>query len=698
MDSNNTNSDAITHSDANFSHLPSYTDWQSREENQNGTVDQYHDQMCAHGPHLYKNREQPGTAIAIFKYLAKRDHLGGMNAYGVSLVDGDTPGALCDPKEGFTWVEKSAKLGFAKAQSNLASYFSSGTGCEQNGKEALRWGYMAIEGGYVEAYSVIGIMYMQGHGVAVDHFKAVDLFQRGMDAGSLDCICKLGLQYQKGRGVTKNSPRAMELYEKAVGLGDVAGCYYLGYLYMEGDDGIPPDLSKGIKNYERAAQAGVVAAIRNLGNFYEYGNGVPQNYETALQYFMRAANSEDALAFYYLGLKYRNGTGVPQDYAKAYEYYERAAKQNHKEAICSLGFLLGSGLGCTKDLVRATELYQQAAGLGEATATYNLGCVFENGEGVPVNLLKALDYYRKAVELNYDLAKQCLLPNSRLTTCLYHTGLTFQNHGKIREAGDYFQAAAQLGHTRAVAQLSKMYADALWGMHAVSFNTEMRYCTPPQAPDTTLSILPVELLTQIFLWLHPKQCLRLRRTSHRMLAFVDNETFARHLLQVNISFLPPQVEKWQNWFDAMLFHGPHAYQVAYLEMRLNGIQAIRGWEMDDGSGKDHKMKEFPAVLVQWTSLTCLQLSGCRLTGAIPESIKYLRGLKKVNLSYNRFDGTQIPVTSIMGLNNLEVLLLIACGLVGKVGSEFAAFLESLKRYSLLKNKLEVETNFKWAKK
>ncbi|KAJ3263414.1 hypothetical protein HDU77_010708 [Chytriomyces hyalinus] len=694
---NNNSNDSRDTFNTHFTDFPSYNDWHSREENQRGTVDQYHDELYAHGLHLYNDRKQPDAAIAIFTYLANREHAGGMNAYGVRLVEGDTPGAVRDRPTGFTWVEKSAKLGFAKAQGNLASYLSSGTGCEQNNKEALRWGYMAIEGGYVEAYSVIGTMYMQGEGVEVDHFKAVELYQRGVDLGSIDCIAQLGLQYQLGCGVTKNVHKAVELFEKAVGLGDLLGCYYLGCLYIDGDDGIPPDLSKGIKNYERAAQGDIVAAIRNLGNCYERGNGVPQNYETALQFFMRAANSEDSWALYYLGAKYQNGTGVPQDYAKAYEYYERAAKRKHKQAICNVGFLLSAGLGCTKDMVRAAELYQQAAALGDPTATHNLGCVFENGEGVPINLLKALDYYRKAVELNYDLAKPCLLPNSRLATSLCAAGKVYRAEGKTREAGEHFLAAAQLGHAQAVEQLSALYADALWGMDEVSFDAEMRFFTPPQMPDTTLSILPSELLTQIFSWLHPKQCILLRRTSHRMLAFFDTESFARHLLQVNALFLPSPVQKLENWLDKMLFHGPHAFQVAYIEARLNGLQIITGAEVKYASGSDCRMKEFPAAFVHWTSLTCLQLSRCELTGAIPGSIKYLRSLREVDLSHNRFDGTEIPATSIMEFDNLEVLLLNACGLTGKVGLEFLAFLERLKQYSLGSNELEFETKFKPAK-
>ncbi|KAI8843541.1 hypothetical protein BJ741DRAFT_307350 [Chytriomyces cf. hyalinus JEL632] len=692
MDASNHNNIA-----ANFIHFPNYTEWCSREGNQQSTLEQYHDELYTHGLHLSKDNKGPEDAFAVFEYLANNGHAGGMNAYGISIIEGDTPDGFRDPSEGYAWVEKSAKLGCPKGQRNLSAYLSEGIVCKQNGVEALRWGYAAIEQGHVEAYNPIGCMYMNGQGVPRDLVKAAEVFQRGVDAGSVDCISRLGLLYQQGRGVSKDVPKAMELFEKATGLGDMMGCYYLGCQYAEGDDGIQKDLCQAFKYYERAAQANVVSAIRNVGHCYENGNGVPQSYEISLQYYTRAAKYDDSWTLYHLGSIYQHGTGVQQDYAKAREYLERAAKQKHKEAICALGFLLSEGLGSTKDPVRAAELYQQSAALGDGIGAYNSGVVFENGQGVPADLLIALDYYKQAVRLKCDLARPLLQPTSYLMTLLHSVGTMCLMGDRGKEAKDHFQAAAQLGHDKSIAELSKMYADALWGNDAVTFDTDMRYFTPPEIPDTTLSILPVELITHIFQFLHPKQCIQLRSITHRMLTLIDNDSFARHLFQFNALLLPSRGERSVHWFDKMLFRGPHAFQVAFVETGLNGIREIGSHELKYVSQTDHKFSEFPAAFLQWTSLTSLQLSGVQLTGAIPESIKYLRSLKEVNLSRNRFDGTEIPSASIMHLDSLEVLLLNACGLIGEVGLEFAAFLKTLKWYSLRKNKLKFagSTKFKW---
>ncbi|KAJ3233618.1 hypothetical protein HDU81_002118 [Chytriomyces hyalinus] len=573
--------------EAIFSNFPTYTDWCFQEGNQQSTLEQYHDELYTHAVYLANDTMLPQDAFPIFKYLANNGHARGMNEYGTNLVSGDIPDECRDASEGLAWVEKSAKLGYAKAQRNLAVYLYEGILCEQNGFEALRWGYTAIEQGYVEAYCTIGCMYLKGNGVPSDLPKAVEMFQRGMDAGSIECVSLLGLLYQGGRGVAKNVPKAVELYEKAIDLGDLVGYDFLGNLFVEGDDGIPKDLSRAAMYYELAAEANVVSAMRNL------------------------------------------------DYAKAREFFERAAQHKHEEAICALGFLLGEGLGCVKDPVRAAKLYQESAALGCGLGAYNAGAVFENGQGVPVNLLKALEYYKQAMSLNCNLPEPSLQPNSHLVTKMHSVGITYLKENKRKEANDHLKAAAQLGHAKSVVEL---YISALWGMEAVPFDTTMRYFTPPQAHDTTLSILPMELVTGIFQWLHPKQCIQLRATSRRLLALVDNDWLARHVLQFNACLIPSQARLPVHWFDKLLFHGPHAFQVAYVEMRLNGIREIGCQERKYVSHTEYGLKRinvFPAAFVHWTSLTSLQVSGIGLAGAIPESIKYLRNLKEVDLSRNK---------------------------------------------------------------
>ncbi|KAI8829106.1 hypothetical protein BJ741DRAFT_699369 [Chytriomyces cf. hyalinus JEL632] len=252
---------------------------------------------------------------------------------------------------------------------------------------------------------------------------------------------------------------------------------------FEADDLLRLNVSRGTKQSSITnvpLKANIVSEIRDMGHCYENGKGIPQT----------ITNTEQAC-----------NKITPKH---PHEYLEPAAKQKQKEAICALGLLVGEGLGSAKDSVRAAKLYQQPAASGDGLGAYNLGVVFESGQGVPADLNIALDYYKQAVRLKCHLAKPSLQPTSYFMNLLHSVGTLY----------------------------------ALSGNDAVSFDADMRHYTPPQTPDTTLSILPVELTTLIFQFPHPKQCIQLRSTSHRMLTVIDNDSFARHLFQFNALFLP----------------------------------------------------------------------------------------------------------------------------------------------------------------
>ncbi|KAJ3236950.1 hypothetical protein HDU78_004332 [Chytriomyces hyalinus] len=668
-----------------FNHFPCYDDWSSQQVNE-ATIHNYHDALHQHADEIKFKRQYPEEAFNVFQYLANLGHVAGMYSYGYCIMFGQ--GTSIDRIGGFEWVQKSAKLGFAKAQRQLAICLSKGIGCEQNGVEALRWAQAAIDQGFVDAQNTIGTLYFEGYGVPVNRAKAIEHYFLGMDAGSIDCVSHVGSLYRDGTGVEKDIKKAVELYEKAISLGNSIGCCYLGDLYQDGDDGIPTDPSKAATYFEQAVQLenDCSAAKRRLAFLHDEGIGVEQNYELSLQYYLEAAKFEDRWALYHLAVKYMNGTGVEQNYTKAIEFYERAANQNCALSMSNLGYLLVEGLGCAKDFVRAAQLHQQSAALGDGVGACNCGFVFHYGKGVPVDLLKAVDYYRMAIRLKCDGAESCLGPDSNISRALYNRARALHIENKDKEVLDHFYAAAIQGHPQAFDEVATMYQYA-WGLGPVAFEKEMRHFEPPEVPDTTLSAIPNELLLQIFQWLHPKECILLRPVLRRIWTVIEDDSFPRHLFKFQSRLMPSRDMSERHWFDEMLYHGPRAFQAAYLEMVVNGLQVIDSCNYEKYAWlQDLTLYNFPATFSKWTSLTSVQLSLCFLFGAIPDSIKHLRNLKELDLSYNRFHGTEIPA-SIMELAHLEVLLLDGCGLTGTLGWAFVQFLKTLKRYSLRCNQL-----------
>ncbi|KAJ3235332.1 hypothetical protein HDU81_000608 [Chytriomyces hyalinus] len=663
-----------------FRHFPCYDDWSFQQED-GATIDNYLDALHQHADDIKFKRQYPEDAFEVFEYLAHVGHLAGMYSYGYSIMH--SQGTDDDRTEGFAWVEESASLGFSRAQRQLAAYLSKGIGCERNGVEALRWAQAAIDQGFVDAHSTIETIHMDGDGVPVDQAKGIEHYFLGMNAGSVECI------RQVGTGVEKDINKAVELYEKAVSLGSGLAYYYLGEVYEAGDDGVPKDPSKAAMYFKQGDELadGSCAAMLGLAFLYEDVIGVEQSYELSLHYYLEAAKFEDSWALHALGRNYAHGTGVEQDYTKAFEFFERAARQNLPAAIIYLGYLLGKGQGCAKDLVRAAQFHQQAAALGDGAGAKDCGILFQYGGGVPIDLFKAVDYFRIAVRLKYDIAKEYLGPAATISRDLYSAGRVLEAEAKDKEALDHYVAAAVQGHSGAIASVASMFRNAA-GLGRVSLEKEPRYFEPLEVSDSTLSSAPNELLIRIFQWLHPKECILLRHISRRIGAFFEDESVSRHLFKFHSVNMPSRHMSEGHWFDEMLFHGPHAFQAAYLGMKVNGLQALRLQHRKYASLRDNKLNVFPATFSKWTSLTSVQLSNSGLVGVIPDSIKHLRYLKELVLSCNRFNGTKIP-PSIMELTHLEVLMLKDCGLIGTLYKEFRLFLKTLKRYSLRNNQLEI---------
>ena len=84
-----------------------------------------------------------------------------------------------------------------------------------------------------------------------------------------------------------------------------------------------------MKWYTRAADAGSVPALCNLGVCYERGEGVEQDLARAADFYRRAAEQEDAAAQCNLGYLYESGEGVEQSWEEAVRWYQAAADQGY---------------------------------------------------------------------------------------------------------------------------------------------------------------------------------------------------------------------------------------------------------------------------------------------------------------------------------------------------------------------------------
>ena len=128
------------------------------------------------------------------------------------------------------------------------------------------------------------------------------------------------------------TPEVIAEYRANAEAGDALAQYSLGYMYDNGDGGLPEDDAFAVKWYTKAAEQGNVDAQYNLGNMYRFGDGVRQNDATALKWFTKAAEQGNADAQSYLGYMYVLGKGVPEDKVMAYMWENMAAAQGDDDA------------------------------------------------------------------------------------------------------------------------------------------------------------------------------------------------------------------------------------------------------------------------------------------------------------------------------------------------------------------------------
>lgn len=88
------------------------------------------------------------------------------------------------------------------------------------------------------------------------------------------------------------------------------------------------EYQRALREFDRAAKAGNVEAMNNLGMAYLQGRGAPRNAELAMGYFRQAAERGHATAANNIGYIYENGMGVVRDSARAQLWYRRAAHLN----------------------------------------------------------------------------------------------------------------------------------------------------------------------------------------------------------------------------------------------------------------------------------------------------------------------------------------------------------------------------------
>lgn len=138
-----------------------------------------------------------------------------------------------------------------------------------------------------------------------------------------------------------------------------------GLAYYRGD-GVERDCYEARRWLKRAAEAGEVEALYNLGTLDDEGSCGIARAESAVEFYRRAAEKGHAGACFRLGELYRTGRGVEPDVDQAFRWLDAAAGQGEPEAFCALARLYARGSGVQASRQKAQRWLRK--GLGSRSA------------------------------------------------------------------------------------------------------------------------------------------------------------------------------------------------------------------------------------------------------------------------------------------------------------------------------------------
>ncbi len=228
----------------------------------------------------------------------------------------------------------------------------------------------SADAGYPQAQATIGALYLKGLPGLLERNpeKGVDLLSRAVRAKSLTARFNLGMAYYNGDGVPQDPSKAAQWLQVAEKQNFVEAQYVLGMLLAEGEEGLPKNLSQGVRLLNKADKQGHKLARAYLEKM-DLKPGTISNkvLQTNTSNFSNMTSSEDEKILHE-ARKYYTGIGRSKNYEKAYSMLLPLAKGGYPEAARLVGLMKLSGKGTGKNPKDAKQWLSVAAQKGDGVA------------------------------------------------------------------------------------------------------------------------------------------------------------------------------------------------------------------------------------------------------------------------------------------------------------------------------------------
>lgn len=267
---------------------------------------------------------------------------------------------------------------------------------------------------------------------------AGEIIEASKQCTSPDALNVLAALYINGWGVAQDVSKGIELLHEAASKDCVAAMDNLGNYYNTTLGG--NDLDSAMQWWQKAAELGFAPSQATLGRLLKERG----DYAQAMKWAKKGASQGNADAEYLMGTFYTHGYGVKADYNEAFKWYRLAAEKGHARAQCDVAVCYANGEGVEKDEQQMAYWYEKSAEQGDPTGLRGLYLCYMNGTGVPQDQNKALGYLQQAAQSGIDLIQ-------------HELGNHYMSMGDYKNAMAWFTQAANQGFARSQNEIGLLY-------------------------------------------------------------------------------------------------------------------------------------------------------------------------------------------------------------------------------------------------
>ncbi len=264
------------------------------------------------------------------------------------------------------WSRKASKVQRPSALVELAKWYLDSNTKKQNQKAAeLLGAVLEANPTQTDANRLLGDLLVQGEVVGRDLKAAFKKYELAALGGSVGAQLRLARAYETGSGTKVDTAKAIEFYTKAADAGSLNAMRDLGRLFVS--SGPYSDPVRGFQLLYGAAKAGQVESQTEVGRLLLSGVGILHDEAEGLRWLSRAAQGGDPGAMIDLFHHYRRNGGQSSK-EDAIALLEKAAKGGSKEAMSILATMYRDGDLVEADQQLAQLWFKKAADQGDLKA------------------------------------------------------------------------------------------------------------------------------------------------------------------------------------------------------------------------------------------------------------------------------------------------------------------------------------------